>query len=79
MEQKDVVFNLPYNILNIIFDEYTNSLYCFRLSNKALKILLNNKILNLFEQYGYLFNNVVITSIVVKFSQDFTFGFMKYL
>ena len=78
IEYKDIVSNPPHNILNITFYEYINSLDCFRLSDKALNMLPNDKILNWFEQYGYLFNNIVITSTAAKTSQNSAFWVMKH-
>jgi len=78
MEYKDIVSNPPHNILNMTFDEYINSLDSFRLSDKALNMLPNSKILNWFEQYGYLFNNIVITSTSAKTSQNSAFWVMKH-
>lgn len=75
---KNIVSNPPHNILNITFDEYINSLDSFRLSNKALNMLPNNKIINWFEQYGYLFNNIVITSTAARTSQNSAFWVMKH-
>ena len=78
IKYENIIENPPHNILNITFDEYIDSLDSFRLSDKALNMLPNSKILNWFEQYGYLFNNIVITSTSAKTSQNSAFWVMKH-